>query len=160
MRKFILYLFLIFSGMPGLTSELEVVSFDALERILNKRNDTTYLVNFWATWCKPCVDEIPAIEKLNAEYAGDKLSIILVSLDFPRQIDSRVKPFIRKHEIDSRVLLLDEKNPNRWIDKVDKSWSGAIPASVIYNRNFRQFYEQSFEYEELKEIMNAKISKP
>jgi len=73
----------------------------------------------------------------------------LVSLDFPDKLDSNLIPFIKKNSIQPKVILLDAPNENEWIPKIDESWSGAIPATLIYNKNKRSFYEQSFTREEL-----------
>lgn len=130
-------------------------TYSTLEPLLNKKNDTTYVINFWATWCKPCVEELPAFEKLNELYAHKKVAVILVSLDFPNQIESRVIPFIKENNLKSKVIAMVDTNQNFWIPKIDTSWSGAIPATLIYNKNKRMFYEQSFTYNELeKEITN------
>ncbi|MCK4751475.1 MAG: TlpA family protein disulfide reductase [Bacteroidales bacterium] len=120
-------------------------------------NDTTYLVNFWASWCTPCVEELPAIERIGEEYRGEKIKIVLVSLDFPKQIESRLVPFIEKNKIRSEVLVLNDPDANKWIDKVDPAWSGSIPATLIYNRNGRMFHEGTYTYEELKQIIDQKL---
>jgi len=137
--------------------QLRVLSFDDFEPHLHFKNDTTYVINFWATWCAPCVEEIPAFEKINREYSGKKLRLILVSLDMPEQIESRLIPFLEKHDVSVEVLVLDDPDSNSWIDKVDPSWTGGIPATLVYNNKFRSFYERSFTYDELKQIVKQKI---
>jgi len=112
-----------------------VLSFDDFESHLHFSNDTTYLVNFWASWCTPCVDELPAIEQIGQEYGKSRLRILLVSLDFPKQIESRLVTFIEKNGIHSEVLVLNDPDANKWIDKVDSGWSGSIPAILIYNQD-------------------------
>jgi thiol-disulfide isomerase/thioredoxin len=116
-------------------------------------------VNFWATWCKPCVKELPAFEKLNEVYANDKVKVLLVSLDFIKHFETKVKPFVAEKNLKSDVILLNDPRSNQWIDKVSKEWSGAIPATVIYRGKDRLFYEGSFTYEELEKEM-LKIHKP
>jgi thiol-disulfide isomerase/thioredoxin len=134
-----------------------VLSFKDFEPHLHFSNDTTYLVNFWASWCTPCVEELPAFERIGKEYRGKPLKILLVSLDFPSQIESRLLPFIEKHRITSEVLVLDDPDANKWINKVDPEWSGTIPATLIYNRQNRSFHEGSFTYEELKLIVEQNL---
>lgn len=128
--------------------------YKALEYFLKKDNDTTYVVNFWATWCVPCVEELPSFEKLNAGYKDKKVKVILVSLDMSKQIESRLLPFIQKKKLQSKVVVLNDPDANAWIEKVDKSWSGAIPATIIYKKQERKFYERSFTYEELEKEVN------
>jgi thiol-disulfide isomerase/thioredoxin len=131
--------------------------FPELSSFLSKENDTTYIVNFWATWCRPCIKELPAFEKLNSQYRSKKVKVLLVSLDFPDNIESRVIPFMVKNKIESQVVLLDDSDANSWIPKVSETWSGAIPATLIYNKRERKFYEQSFSFEELQNQLNKFI---
>jgi thiol-disulfide isomerase/thioredoxin len=133
------------------------LDFSELKSFLSTKNDTTYIVNFWATWCRPCVKELPAFEKLTSQYRSKKVKVLLVSLDFPDSIESRVIPFMVKNKIESQVVLLDDSDANTWIPKISESWSGAIPATLIYNKKERRFYEQSFTFEELKNEINKFI---
>lgn len=129
-------------------------SFDQLAHIFQQHNDTTYVINFWATWCKPCVEEMPFIERLHEDFSGKKLSIILVSLDFPDQIEKKLVPFVRDNQLRSQVVALTDGNYNAWIDRVDPSWGGAIPVTVIYNAEKRVFIDKPIkQYEELKSMV-------
>lgn len=134
-------------------------NFNELEPLLNKRNDTTYIVNFWATWCKPCIKELPAFEKINKLYASQKVKVLLVSLDFPKHLESQLIPFVEKRKIKSNVILLDDPDANGWIPKVNKEWSGAIPATLLYNNTERKFHERSFTYEEIETELISILNK-
>ncbi len=135
------------------TPELEVYDFDGLQKYLEMSSDKTVVVNFWATWCAPCIKELPYFEKVNANYKEQNVEVILVSLDFPNQYDSNLKPFIGKHQLKSKVVALNDTNANRWIPEISEDWSGAIPATLIYNKDKRLFYERTFTYDELvKEV--------
>jgi hypothetical protein len=82
------------------------------------------------------------------------VQVILVSLDFTNQIESRLIPFIEKHNLKAKVILLDDPDANTWIDKVSPEWSGAIPATVIKKGRKEAFYEKSFHsFEELQQII-------
>jgi thiol-disulfide isomerase/thioredoxin len=124
--------------------------FNNFENRLHKENDTIYVVNFWATWCAPCVKELPYYEKLNSEYKGKKVKVLLVSLDMKKQVEAALLPFIKKKKLKSEVIHLHDPNADAWISRVDPSWSGALPATVIYSRGKRKFYEQTFTYEQLE----------
>ncbi|MBG43274.1 MAG: thioredoxin [Aequorivita sp.] len=127
------------------------LNFEELEQqYLQKKNDSIYIINFWATWCKPCIKELPAFEKLASNYSDKKVKLLLVSLDFPDKLESQVIPFIERNNIQSEVVLLDDADANSWIPKVSPQWSGAIPATIIYKKDNRKFYEQSFTFEELE----------
>ena len=139
---------------------IQVVNFEQLEPFLHKTNDTVYLVNFWATWCAPCIKELPAIEATEQKYADKKFKVLLVSLDFPKELTGRVQPFVKSRNITSDVVLLNDPDQNKWIDKVDKSWSGEIPFTLLYSRNFRESYSNAFTFKELDSIINQKLNLP
>ena len=125
-------------------------SYEELKPLLEKKDDKTYVINFWATWCAPCVKELPAFEKLNEEYASKNVEVLLVSLDFQKQKEKKLIPFIVRKNLQSKVVILDDINEDVWIKAIDSSWSGAIPATIIYNKNSRNFYEKYFDYETLE----------
>lgn len=131
--------------------ELEVYDYTGFEAFLNKKDNNVYVINFWATWCAPCVKELPYFEKLNTAYKNENVEVILVSLDFPHLYDKKLKPFIKEKKLNSKVIALDDVDMNTWIPKVDRDWSGSIPATIIYKNDNSKFYEQSFTYEELEE---------
>jgi len=130
--------------------KINFIDYDDLELLLNKNNNKTYVINFWATWCKPCVDELPAFEELYKNYKSKNVEVILVSLDLKKQVETRLIPFIQKHKLQPKVVLMVDPDQNTWIPKVSSEWSGAIPATIIYNKNRRKFFEQSFTYNELE----------
>ena len=133
-------------------------SFEEMEWIFNQQNDTTYVINFWATWCKPCVEELPFFIELYNTYRGEKVKLILVSLDFKKQIEKKLIPFIEKHKLEPEVVVLTDPDSNKWIPKIADEWTGAIPSTLIYSKNNRSFYEQSFEsFEEINEILKSNL---
>ncbi len=125
---------------------IEIVNYHQLLHFLEKKDDKIHVINFWATWCKPCVKELPVFEKLYAEYGNKNVEVILISLDFPDQIESKLIPFIKKRNLKSKVIVLDDPDQNRWINEIDETWSGSIPATLIYTKEKKSFYEQSFDY--------------
>ena len=127
---------------------LEIHDFSGIEPYLKLEGDKTYVVNFWATWCAPCVKELPHFEALQENYK-EEIEVILVSLDFPHQYESKLKPFIQKHQLQSKIVVLDDPDMNSWIPKIDPQWDGAIPITIIYNASKRLFYNQTFSYKEL-----------
>jgi len=165
MRFGILLLFFFFNNCTKSTSQewdrsrLTIYdSFEELEPLFEKSNDTTYLVNFWATWCKPCVEELPYFEETYRKHKNQKFKSILVSLDFKKKIDSKLIPFLNKHKIESDVILLLDGKAHKWIDKVDPSWSGAIPITKIFKGERSEFYEKTFHStEELDTLVSSFI---
>ncbi|WP_336128358.1 TlpA disulfide reductase family protein [Mesoflavibacter sp. CH_XMU1422-2] len=130
------------------------VDYNGLEKVLNKQDNKTYVVNFWATWCAPCVKELPYFERINKQYKDKNVEVVLVSLDFPKHFDTKLKNFINEKQLQSELYALNDMDSNYWIPKVNKDWSGAIPATLIYNSNKREFFEQAFEYDELERTLN------
>ncbi len=139
-------------------TDLEVYDFDGFQKFLQKKDDKVYVINFWATWCAPCVKELPYFEKLKDAYKDKNVEVLLVSLDFPHLYDSKLKPFIRDKKIQSKVVALNDVDANTWIPKVDENWSGSIPATIIYKNDTSKFFEKSFTYEsletEVKQFLN------
>ncbi|MBK6836041.1 MAG: TlpA family protein disulfide reductase [Bacteroidetes bacterium] len=149
--KRILTLFaFVFSITAFSQKKIPVYKIEKLLSRIEKNNDTLYIVNFWATWCKPCVQELPDFEKINAEYKNQKVKVILVTLDFKEELKKRVVPFIKKNKYTTEVILLDEVDGS-FIDKVSKDWSGAIPATLLIKNNKKEFIGRKMNYEELKE---------
>lgn len=134
--------------------KVPLVGFAQLEERLRVHDDTLRVFNFWATWCKPCVDELPCFLEAAEKYRGQKFQLLLVSLDFPRQIESRLIPFLLKNQIKVPVVVLDARDPNSWIDKVDEQWSGAIPATLFVRGDRRYFHESEMSCDELNLIIN------
>ena len=152
----ILGAFLIFSQSSG--QVVPTLNAESLVGLTHNLNDTTYVVNFWATWCSPCVKEIGYFEELYRQMHSTRVKVVLVSLDFPNQLDQRVIPFLKEKNISAPVYLMTDLDYNSWIDRVDPSWSGAIPATLIYNRDKRVFLEQELTRDELfKQVSQIKL---
>jgi thiol-disulfide isomerase/thioredoxin len=128
-----------------------------LEKILSADEDRLFVINFWATWCPPCVKELPHFQKVAKEYNKDKVSFLLVSLDFPSQIDSHLRPFLKKNNIALDVALMMDTDPNEWIDKVEPSWQGNIPVTLMLNnsRKIRKFHSGDLDETELRNMINS-----
>lgn len=139
--------------------EIEVKSFrfDEFKSYLEHDSDQVYIVNFWATWCAPCIKELPVFEAINAKY-GDTVKMVLVSLDFTAQVEKALIPFIKKKGLKAEVIHLVSTDANEWVSKVNPNWSGAIPATVIYKGEKRQFYERSFTQDELEQELKSFIN--
>ena len=113
--------------------------FSSIEALFHRDNDTTYVINFWATWCAPCIKEMPYFEQLIEDSKGRKMQVVLISLDFPRQLESKLLPFVAERQLDGHVAALTDGRFNDWIDKVSPEWGGAIPATLIYRAERSEF---------------------
>ena len=132
-------------------SQVKTVKLDALTSLLNNDADSVYVINFWATWCKPCIEELPYFEEATSAFSQKNVRIILVSLDSPSELDRVLLPFVKKKDLKSEILLLDEQNPNEWIDKIEPEWTGSLPATIILRNRIKKkvFLEKQLEKEEL-----------
>jgi thiol-disulfide isomerase/thioredoxin len=145
----------ILSASEMRAQEIERIGIPELEKILSASDDRLYVVNFWATWCAPCVKELPHFEKISEEYEPEKVKFILISLDFPSQIDKQLIPFLRKNKITLPVSVMTNLDYNAWIDKVDNSWQGNIPATLLFNNaaGRRLFIPDEVEETELRKAI-------
>ncbi|MGI9543321.1 MAG: TlpA disulfide reductase family protein [Cyclobacteriaceae bacterium] len=146
---FLAIVLLIGSASPD-PQRLEIVKFDALQSLITRDSDQIEVINFWATWCKPCIKELPYFQELHEEMT--EINVTLISLDFAEQFQDRVVPFAKKRGLTPDILLLDEIDYNSWINKVDPNWSGAIPATLVINHKTgkRKFVESGMEKNEIE----------
>ena len=148
---------LLFSCNNPSKDTIEVVDFDGLYSKIDLSVDKTYVINFWATWCAPCVKELPYFEEVNKQSKDNNTEVILVSLDFPSQIETKLKPYLKKNKIKSKVILLDDSKMNTWVPKVSEQWDGGIPATLIVNSSNYNFYSKPFKKQELINEINKVI---
>jgi thiol-disulfide isomerase/thioredoxin len=135
--------------------DAKIIKLGKLTEIMESKGGHIQIVNFWATWCAPCVKELPLFEKLQAEKRAD-IKIALVSMDLDLDPNpEKVYKFIERKKIKSEVLLLDEQDPNSWIDKIDSNWSGALPATIIINQKTgrRIFVEKELHEGDLEKLI-------
>lgn len=133
-----------------LNKEIPVLDFNSLAPLLETNSDKTYVINFWAMWCAPCVKELPIFQALKDK--NNEIEVLLVSLDFVEDIETKLKPFLKKKGISLNVVLLDDPNSNEWIDKVNPNWSGSLPFTIIFDNQNRSYHER--EFKDLEDLEN------
>lgn len=138
---------------------IPTVDYEGLKAFMAEQEAEVIVYNFWATWCRPCVAELPAFEQLNEAYADQGVKVVLVSLDFP-DVKQRMEEFVSRRELKSTVIHLDDPNQDVWINGISPEWSGAIPATLVVKGDQSGFKEQGFTYEELQEWVDAMLETP
>lgn len=135
--------------------EVPFIKATQLAQWKNSTSDTVLVINFWATWCKPCIAEMPAFEALGEQYRGKNIRFLMVSNDFKKQVDTKLKPFIVEKKLKNEIFYLDENNPNAWIDLIDTGWGGSIPATLVVkgSSGYKWFHEGALNEAELKQII-------
>jgi thiol-disulfide isomerase/thioredoxin len=123
------------------------------------QGDSTLIVNFWASWCKPCRLEMPYFEQLRQAYVGEKVKIILVTIDVAAHVETKAKPFLILNEIAVESISVQDKiSPLKWIPLICPDWSGSIPLTLVMNKNDGTYFETSFvNYEQLKKAVSPYI---
>ncbi len=124
--------------------------FDLKAAIAGAKEPTVF--NFWATWCKPCVEEIPYFQTMVAKYKADGVKLVLVSLDMTESYPKKIREFAVKRKFTAPIVFLDESNADLFCPAVDSSWSGAIPASLFVNpkTGYRAFVEDQLKPAQLE----------
>ena len=156
MKKFSFIAALFIISHVGHAQNAEIISASDLQQRIAGEPDKIQVINFWATWCGPCIKELPLFERITNEGRPD-VKVILVSLDLDLDPDpEKVYRFIDRKNIQSEVLLLNEPDPNSWINKIEPQWSGALPATVIINPRTgkRKFIGRALREGELDEYLN------
>jgi thiol-disulfide isomerase/thioredoxin len=159
MKKLIsLFIFLVFYLFSA-AQEIPKWKAEQLEAYIKNANKPT-IVNFWATFCKPCIEEIPYFQKLVNKYKSSGIELLLVSLDLPEAYN-KIKPFALKRRITVPVVYLDETNADIFCPKIDENWSGAIPASLFTNPStgYRAFFEDQLSEAKVEDQIKAMIGK-
>ena len=120
--------------------------------------DTVYVINFWATWCAPCIKELPAFEKNVQVFKNKPVKFYFLSLDFGGNAWQKANTFLDNKGYSFDSFLTTDENANEWIPLVDKSWSGAIPATVIYKGNRKHFHEGTLTESDLKKQIQLMLN--
>ena len=131
MRK-VLVVFLLLVAFTANSQKAEVVKLDQLQSFIQSKTDHIKVINFWATWCAPCIKELPLFEKLGQDRSDVQVTLVSMDLDLDPNPE-KVHKFVARKKLQSKVLILDAKDPNSYIDQIDKNWSGALPATIIIN---------------------------
>ncbi len=158
MKKTVLLIFMALLIHLVQAQEVKVIKYPELLDMMQKDESSEVVIyNFWATWCAPCVKEMPYFEKANTQ---NDVTVKFICLDDRKKLEDRVIPFLKRKNIQSQVYLLDETDYNEFIDKVDNRWSGAIPATILFDHSSDEklFFEKEFTEEELESVIKNQLN--
>ncbi|MEO5984551.1 MAG: TlpA disulfide reductase family protein [Ferruginibacter sp.] len=143
MKKWLLSFYL-FASFNLFAQEIPKWKINDVEKYISSSSSDIVIVNMWATFCKPCVAELPAFIRITEQYKKHNVQLLLVSLDLPSFYPRKVAAFAKKHKFYSNIVWLDETNADYFCPKIDKAWSGSIPATLIVNTKtgYRKFVEE------------------
>ncbi len=124
------------------------------------KSDSVLVINFWATFCKPCNEEIPYFQTIVNEYKDQKVKLLLVSLDLKDEYPNKIKAFAEKNNYTNQIVWLNETNADYFCPKVDKAWMGGIPSTLLINpkTGYRKFFEQQLKPEEFEKELKKAIN--
>lgn len=159
MKKLFSLIILLAIHFFATAQEIPKWKIEQLEAYIKNANKPI-IVNFWATFCKPCIEELPYFQRLANKYKSSGIELLLVSLDLPEAYD-KIRPFASKRDITAPIVYLDETNADKFCPKVDESWSGSIPASLFFNpiTGYRAFFENELSEKEVEAQIGATIKK-
>ena len=146
------FTFLILIAVFTVNAQVKVLSLKELNQRISKGKDTTYVLNLWATWCAPCVEELPYFEQLHQANLNQPVKVILLSLDFKSNLKSTIIPFVWKHQLSAETYVIEEPNQQTVTKLMHKDWTGVLPTTLFINtqKKIKVLYEKPFTYQELK----------
>lgn len=155
MMKQLIISILFFSILTVDAQDIEVLKFSELQKKILTSDAPLTVFNFWATWCAPCIREIPYFDN----YADSPdVEVYLVSLDFVEETQ-KVRKFVEKKGVKSKVLHLDEEEYQSYLAKVSKEWTGVIPATLFVDKWGKfYFHEQEFTRKELDDMIKGYLN--
>jgi len=158
MKKCLLILLIAAFSIPASAQQIPKWKITDVEKLMKNAKEDVLVINFWATFCKPCVAEIPSFIKITDAHKKDKVKLVLVSLDLPSFYPAKIASFAKKNNFNTAIVWLNETNADYFCPKIDPKWSGSIPATLIINKKtgYRKFFEVEIEAEVFeKELLQA-----
>lgn len=159
MKKINLFLLFVFISISASSQSMPSWKMTDVVHYFGKQTDSVYVINFWATFCKPCVAEIPYIQAVTKKYSKQKVALLLVSLDLPSFYPDKIASFAKQQKFISNIVWLNETDADYFCPLIDQRWSGSIPATLFINAKtgYKKFIETSltataFEAELVKAI--------
>jgi len=158
-QAIILLSFICFGAVYGVQAQ-KIKSYNADELVARTAgNDTVYVVNFWATWCIPCVKELPSFNLVHDFYKGRPVKVILASFDFKEQYPQKLEAWVKGKKLRPEVVWFNETNPTEYIPKIAPEWEGGLPATLIINNKngYKKLIAEEVTADQLKALIEEQL---
>lgn len=123
------------AAKPAPAAAIPLLTAKDLRALLEKHRGRVVLVNFWATFCAPCIREIPELVRLERELGPRGFTLVGVALDEPADRATRVEPFRAKYFADFPTYLRNEADMDALVSALDPAWNEILPTSYIVGRD-------------------------
>ncbi|MCD6063827.1 MAG: hypothetical protein K0R82_1738 [Flavipsychrobacter sp.] len=147
--------------MVAAALQAQVIPVYKVDNLVNRyaNSDTLYIVNFFATWCGPCIKELPEFDHMADAYQNRPVKVLLVSVDFPKDY-KKLASFVKKRKLQHEVVWLNESDANYFIPRIDNRWQGSIPATLIVNNKteYKNFFEGMISAKQLQVLIDKQLS--
>lgn len=142
---------------PVSVSDIKLLNEQQLQELVAQRNGKGLFLNIWATWCLPCREEFPDLVKLAYTFSDKNVEFVALSVDYPDEIESKILPFLQKNPLNYSLYVQDFRDKEQAINFLNEQWSGALPATFIYDTSGRQqhFLLGQHSYEDFYEVMKT-----
>jgi len=157
-KKWITLGCLITLSFSGTAQEIKKIKVKDLQAYIQESTHPL-IVNFWATYCSPCIEEIPYFQNAVSKNKDKDIELLLVSLDLPGYFPEKIAAFAQDKAFKSPIIWLNETNADYFCPMIDKRWSGGIPASLFVNNktHFRKFFERQLTEPQLEETIKEML---
>lgn len=158
-KKLLLPVLFFFAGLYTAHAQ-KIASYNAEDLVARTANkDTLYIVNFWATWCVPCVKELPAFNMVHDLYKDKPVKVLLVSFDFKEQYPAKLQSWVAKKKLRPEVAWFNETNPTSYIPKIAPEWEGGLPATLLINNKTgeKKLHPDEISVDELKSWIDKQL---
>ncbi len=151
----------VMASLSGSAQKIRSLKIEEVADFYATKKEGVYVVNFWATFCKPCMAEMPYLQSISKKYSSQDVNLLLVSLDLPSFYPRKIKQFAKENKFTAPVVWLNETDADHFCPVIDKSWSGAIPATLFVNAStgYKKFVEGSLTEEQFEKELRITIGK-
>ncbi|MDP1677350.1 MAG: TlpA disulfide reductase family protein [Bacteroidota bacterium] len=129
------FFFFIWYSTISFSQRVTPITEKGLDSLITNRDGNILLLNIWATWCEPCKEEFPDLIKLSSKYKKKNVQIIALSVDYPDEVNEKIIPFLDSLRVPFQIFVADFASQDSLINTLNREWSGAVPATFIFDKN-------------------------